>query len=118
MLSSGFKLPKKNILLSIGAYKQKEEMKESVQLLHQMGFKLFASYNTADFFNEVFKDEGIIVEHVEWAYENIGEDQKLDNITESVVSITNYLSTQKFDLVINLPKRTGGAQRVSTFFQR
>ena len=77
MLSSGFKLPQENILLSIGAYKHKDEMKESVRLLHKMGFNLFGSYNTADYFNEVFKDQNIVVEHVEWAYENIGEDQEV-----------------------------------------
>ena len=36
-------------------------------------------------------------------------------MVENVVSITDYLSTQKFDFVINLPKRTGGARRVSSF---
>ena len=81
MLSSGFKLPQANILLSIGAYKHKDEMKESVRLLHKMGFNLFGSYNTADYFNEVFKDQNIVVEHVEWAYENIGEDQEVFNKT-------------------------------------
>ena len=59
----------------------KDEMKESVRLLHKMGFNLFGSYNTADYFNEVFKDQNIVVEHVEWAYENIGEDQEVFNKT-------------------------------------
>ena len=77
MMASGFKLPQKNILLSIGAYKHKEEMKESVRLLNAMGFKLFGSYNTADYYNQVFKDQNIAIEHVEWAYENIGEDQQV-----------------------------------------
>ena len=77
MMSSGYKLPQKNILLSIGAYKHKEEMKESVRLLAAMGFKLFGSYNTADYYNQVFKDQNIAIEHVEWAYENIGEDQQV-----------------------------------------
>ena len=36
-------------------------------------------------------------------------------MVENVVTITDYLSTQKFDFVINLPKRTGGARRVSSF---
>ena len=58
----------------------KDEMKESVRLLHKMGFNLFGSYNTADYFNEVFKDQNIVVEHVEWAYENIGEDQEVFDV--------------------------------------
>ena len=36
-------------------------------------------------------------------------------MAENVVSITEHLSTQKFDLVINLPKRTSGGRRVSSF---
>ena len=62
MMSSGYKLPQKNILLSIGAYKHKEEMKESVRLLDAMGFKLFGSYNTADYYNQVFKDQNIAIQ--------------------------------------------------------
>ena len=31
------------------------------------------------------------------------------------MTITDFLSSQKLDLVINLPKRTGGARRVSSF---
>ena len=91
MLSSGFKLPQENILLSIGAYKHKDEMKESVRLLHKMGFNLFGSYNTADYFNEVFKDQNIVVEHVEWAYENIGEDQEVFHVYALGSTIFGYL---------------------------
>ena len=41
--------------------------------------------------------------------------QQIDSMAENVVSITEHLSTQKFDLVINLPKRTSGGRRVSSF---
>ena len=40
---------------------------------------------------------------------------QIDSMAENVVSITEHLSTQKFDLVINLPKRTSGGRRVSSF---
>ena len=117
MMSSGFKLPvpPKNILLSIGAYKHKDEMKESVRLLAKMGYTLFGSWGTADYFNEIFKDEKIHIQNVQWHYENIGEGGEIEELAESVVSMTDYLSTQKFDLVINLPRNSKGGRRVSSF---
>ena len=41
MMSSGFKIPKKNILLSVGAFKHKVEIQESIRLLSEMGYKLY-----------------------------------------------------------------------------
>ncbi len=52
LLSTGFVLPKKNILLSIGGFKEKMEMLPSVQKLHAAGYNLFATSGTADFFTE------------------------------------------------------------------
>jgi len=40
LLSTAFKLPKKNILLSIGSIKEKQEILPSVRKLHAMGFKV------------------------------------------------------------------------------
>lgn len=73
MLSTGFRLPKKSILLSIGSYKvisrenpltlvssdvyanfflqQKMEMLLSVRRLEQLGFTLYASMGTADYYH-------------------------------------------------------------------
>lgn len=52
LISTGIQPPKKNILLSIGGYKEKLEMLPSVQKLHQAGYRLFATAGTADFFAE------------------------------------------------------------------
>jgi carbamoyl-phosphate synthase small subunit len=48
MLSTGFKLPTKNILLSIGQIERKREFFPVVSLLQEMGFKLYATKNTHD----------------------------------------------------------------------
>ena len=40
MMSTGFKIPKKNILLSVGSYKHKVEILDSIKLLDQMGYKV------------------------------------------------------------------------------
>ncbi|EDM02937.1 carbamyl phosphatate synthetase 2 (mapped), isoform CRA_c [Rattus norvegicus] len=52
MLSTGFKIPKKNILLTIGSYKNKSELLPTVRLLESLGYSLYASLGTADFYTE------------------------------------------------------------------
>jgi carbamoyl-phosphate synthase / aspartate carbamoyltransferase len=91
-LSTGFKLPKKNILLSIGSFKDKMEMLPSCQKLHTMGFKLFATAGTADFLEE----HGVPVKFLESLSDN-AKDQK------SEYSLTHHLANNSIDLYINLP---------------
>ncbi|KAK7789985.1 hypothetical protein R5R35_009200 [Gryllus longicercus] len=52
MMSTGFEIPRKNIVLSIGSFKHKMEMLPSVRLLHDMGYSLYGSSGTADFYRE------------------------------------------------------------------
>uniref|UniRef100_A0A8D0L7Y5 Carbamoyl-phosphate synthetase 2, aspartate transcarbamylase, and dihydroorotase n=1 Tax=Sphenodon punctatus TaxID=8508 RepID=A0A8D0L7Y5_SPHPU len=52
MLSTGFKIPKKNILLTIGSYKNKSELLPTVRTLESLGYSLYASLGTADFYTE------------------------------------------------------------------
>ncbi|KAJ1946755.1 Carbamoyl-phosphate synthase, partial [Linderina pennispora] len=89
MLATGFQLPKKNILLSIGSYKEKVEMLPSVQRLFESGFQLFATPGTADFLQE----HGISVIALE-----------ADKAREGY-SLQEYLSNTKIDLYINLPSK-------------
>ncbi|AMD19125.1 HBR224Wp [Eremothecium sinecaudum] len=91
LLSTGFKLPKKNVLLSIGSYKEKQEMLPSVEKLYNMGYKLFATAGTADFLSE----HGIPVQYLEFL--NDGDDEKYE------YSLTQHLANNKIDLYINLP---------------
>ena len=111
MLSTGFRVPKRNILLSVGSYKHKKEILPSIRTLHELGYRLYGSLGTADFFRE----NEIPVEPVEWLYANIGEDIQIGKMAGDVVSMADYLSKKHFDLVINLPMRTSGARRVSSF---
>jgi carbamoyl-phosphate synthase/aspartate carbamoyltransferase len=91
LLSTGFKIPKTNILLSIGSYKDKKEMLPSVQKLQRIGYKLFATAGTADFLQE----HGIPVQYLEVLGKN--EDR------ESEFSLTQHLAKNTIDLYINLP---------------
>lgn len=107
MMSTGFHIPQKAILLSIGSFKHKMELLPSMKSLQKLGYKLYASMGTADFYNE----HGVHVEPVQWIYENIGEATTSGELN----SLADYLARKDFDLVINLPMRTRGARRVSSF---
>ncbi len=84
-------------------------MLPSVRTLAKLGYKLYASSGTADF----YLHHGIMVETIDWAYENIG-----DFTTDTKGQFNNmadFLAHKHLDLVINLPIRHGGARRVSSF---
>ncbi|KAF4467886.1 hypothetical protein FALBO_5232 [Fusarium albosuccineum] len=91
LMSTGFKIPKKNILLSIGSYKDKREMLPSVQKLEKIGYKLFATSGTADFLQE----HGVQVQYLEV----LGKEED----TSSEFSLTQHLAKNTIDLYINLP---------------
>ncbi|GME43369.1 hypothetical protein GTA08_BOTSDO04559 [Neofusicoccum parvum] len=94
LISTGFKLPNKNILLSIGSFKDKVEMLPSIQRLHQMGYNLFATAGTADYIVE----HGIPCKFLEVLGVSDAEaDQKPE------YSLTQHLSNNLIDLYINLP---------------
>ncbi|KAI0132178.1 hypothetical protein BJ170DRAFT_234109 [Xylariales sp. AK1849] len=92
LMSTGFKIPKSNVLLSIGSYKDKKEMLPSVAKLQRMGYKLFATAGTADFLQE----HGIPVQYLEVLGQE-EDDQK------SEYSLTQHLANNMINLYINLP---------------
>ncbi|XP_043931401.1 CAD protein [Protopterus annectens] len=108
MLSTGFKIPKENILLSIGSYKNKSELLSTVQTLESLGYNLYASLGTADFYSE----HGIKVKAVDWPFEDTDNDSPFK---EKQRSIIDYLEENHFDMVINLSMRNSGGRRLSSF---
>ncbi|KAF2803066.1 aspartate carbamoyltransferase [Mytilinidion resinicola] len=94
LLSTGFKLPRKNILLSIGSFKDKLEMLPSIESLHKLGFNLFATAGTADYIQE----HGIPVKFLE-----VLGNHYQDNDQKSKYSLTQHLANNLIDLYINLP---------------
>ncbi|GHV67131.1 carbamoyl-phosphate synthase (glutamine-hydrolyzing) [Bacteroidia bacterium] len=88
MLSVGYRIPKKTILISSGPTRSKVELLESTKLLMEKGYTIFATEGTANF----FKDNGISVEILHWPDE------------EKEPNIMDYLKNRKIDLVINIPK--------------
>lgn len=89
MLSVGYQIPKKNILLSTGTAKQKADMLEAAQLLHEKGYNLFATGGTHQFLT----DNGIPAVKVYWPSESDHEPQALE-----------MLHNKQIDLVVNIPK--------------
>ncbi|KAM3932600.1 multifunctional protein CAD isoform 3-T3 [Leptodactylus fuscus] len=111
MLSTGFKIPQNNILLTIGSYKNKSELLPTVRTLESLGYSLYASVGTADFYTE----HGIKVKAMDWPFEEVDSDGSLK---EKQRSIMDHLSENHFDLVINLSMRNSGGRRLSSFVTR
>jgi len=88
MLSVGYKVPKKNILLSTGTAKDKVDMLAAAHLLHDKGYNLFATGGT----HKTLTDNGIPNTLVYWPSEE-GTPQALD-----------LLHSRGIDMVVNIPK--------------
>ncbi|KZT01847.1 carbamoyl-phosphate synthase [Laetiporus sulphureus 93-53] len=93
LISTGIVLPKKNILFSIGSYKEKVELLPSVQKLHAAGYNIFGTSGTADFLNE----HGVLCKYLE----TLGEDSE----QKSEYSLTQHLANNLIDMYINLPSK-------------
>ena len=88
LIATGYRLPKKSVLISSGAAKGKVSLLEPAQQLVKKGYKVFATGGTAKFFNE----NGIEATAVCWPDEN-GENNVMDMI-----------ANHAFDLIVNVPK--------------
>jgi carbamoyl-phosphate synthase large subunit len=88
MLSVGYTIPKKNILLSTGPMRSKVELLNSCKLLSEKGYNMFATPGTAQF----LEMNGIEVTSLAWP----DEDKKPNTL--------DYLKNKVIDLVINIPK--------------
>ena len=89
MLSVGYRIPKKNILLSTGGAKQKVEMLDAAKKLIDNGYKLYATGGTSKFLTE----NGIENTHVLWPSEEGDEPKALDLLHDHTI-----------DMVVNIPK--------------
>lgn len=88
MLSVGYRIPKKNVLLSTGGYKQKVDMMDSCRLLTQKGYTIYATEGTHKF----LQDNGIPSIRVYWPDE------------EGKPQAVSLLQDHTIDLVVNINK--------------
>lgn len=89
MLSVGYRVPKKTILLSTGGAKQKAEMLDAARTLVSNGYELFATGGTSQFLSE----NDIPNTRVYWPSEEGCQPQALD-----------LLHGHRIDMVVNIPK--------------
>ncbi len=89
MLSVGYRIPKKTILLSTGDARQKATMLESARLLYKKGYELYATDGTHRFLEE----NGVPSTQAYWPNEEGQHPQALDLLRE-----------KKIDFVVNIPK--------------
>ncbi len=89
MLSVGYRIPEKNILLSTGGAKQKTALLDAARTLHEKGYNLYATGGSHQFLN----DNGIPAVKVYWPSEGDKEPQALQ-----------MLHDKQIDLVVNIPK--------------
>ncbi|MDO9153236.1 MAG: carbamoyl-phosphate synthase (glutamine-hydrolyzing) large subunit [Paludibacter sp.] len=88
MLSVGYRIPKKNIMVSSGSTKSKVDLLDACRVLIQNDFKLFATGGTQKFLEE----NNVESSYVGWPDE------------ESEMKVMEMIADKKFDLVINIPK--------------
>ena len=88
MLSVGYRIPSKGVLLSTGPLKSKTELVEGARALQAKGYKLYATRGTSRFLSE----NGVTTEVAYWPDEK-SSPNTIDLIRNKVV-----------DLVINIPK--------------
>ncbi len=88
MLSVGYRIPEKNILISSGPARSKLELLQSAKMLKERGYNLFATGGTHKFFEE----NGVETTLLHWPSEN-----KQPNTVD-------YIREKKIDFVINIPK--------------
>lgn len=88
LLSVGFTIPKKTILLSTGPIESKAAFLKSLNILAEMDYRFYATAGTAEFMHK----HGFDVEMLHWPSENLQP------------NVMNFIEDGKIDMVINIPK--------------
>lgn len=102
LLAVGFKLPKKNILVTIGHIEDKLDLFPSIKRLTERGFVFFATKRTHEF----LESRGIA-------------SVLLHKISEPrSPNIREYLEQKRVDLVINVPTHSSSAEQTDGYFIR
>ncbi len=88
MISVGYRIPEKNVLISSGPAKSKVELLASAKRLQSKGYNIFTTGGTHDFMAE----NGVASTRLYWP-----NDQQQPNIMD-------YVKTKKLDLIVNIPR--------------
>ncbi len=88
LLSVGYRVPKKKVLLSTGPIEDKVEFLDSARKLREMGYELYASRGTAKFLSS----SGVPTTPLNWPLES------------KEPNIATMIKKREVDMVINVPK--------------
>lgn len=88
MLSVGYTIPKRSVLLSTGDSRSKADMIYAAQALQRKGYQIYATKGTADFLG----NNGVSATVLHWPDSGM-QPNTLD-----------YIKERKIDLVVNIPK--------------
>ncbi|MBI2613131.1 carbamoyl-phosphate synthase (glutamine-hydrolyzing) large subunit [Candidatus Kaiserbacteria bacterium] len=102
MLAAGFRLPKRNVLVSLGKEENKLKLLPAMQMLVNMKFKLFATEHTADF----LAANGVPCEKV------------FKISTGQEPNVLSLMEQGAIDLIINIPTRAYERENTDGFIIR
>jgi len=88
MISVGYSIPKKSIMVSSGDSKSKVELLDACKMLQDNNYDIYATKGTRDF----LFDNGVEAKTVSWP-----DEEKEHNVMDMI-------SNHMFDLVVNIPK--------------
>ncbi len=88
LIATGYRLPKKAVLISSGGVKGKLDLLEPARQLVRKGLEVYATAGTAAFLNE----NGVFARSVSWPDED--DDQ----------NVLQLIAQHRFDLIVNVPK--------------
>ena len=102
LLSIGFRMPKKNVLLTVGKLEDKVDLLSAVERLHAMGFVLYTTERTHAFLESRGVPSVLLYKMSEPRSPNIKE----------------YLEEKRLDLVINIPQHYSSAELTDGYAMR
>ncbi|WP_108821883.1 carbamoyl-phosphate synthase (glutamine-hydrolyzing) large subunit [Dysgonomonas sp. Marseille-P4361] len=88
MISVGYNIPKKNVMVSSGDSKSKVDMLDACKTLQANNYNIYATEGTTKF----LADNGVKATAVSWP------DEEKDN------NVMDLISQHKFELLVNIPK--------------
>ena len=88
MISVGYTIPRKSVMVSSGDTRSKVEMLDACRCLKDNGYEIYATGGTHKFLS----DNGVDAVTVSWP------DEQKDN------NVMDMISKHKFDLIVNIPK--------------
>ena len=109
MLSVGYEIPKKNILVSSGNALQKADLLNACKLLHERGYKLYGTEGSSKYLTE----NGVPTERVIWPTE--AQDPELAGKYRQAMEM---LANKELDLVINIPKNFSHKELTNGYYVR